>query len=31
VYLAERFAERLSGTDGIEIAVMHTARQYWSA
>ena len=31
VYLAERFAERLSGTDGIEIAVTHTARQYWSA
>ena len=29
VYLAERFAERLVGTDGIEIAVTHTARQYW--
>ena len=31
VYLAERFAERLAGTDGIEIAVTHTARQYWNA
>ena len=29
VYLAERFAEHLVGTDGIEIAVTHTARQYW--
>ena len=31
VYLAERFAERLAGTDGIEIVVTHTARQYWNA
>ena len=31
VYLAERFAERLAGTDGIEIEVSHTARQYWNA
>ena len=31
VYLAERFAERLAGTDGIEIEVTHTARQYWNA
>ena len=31
VYLAERFAERLAGTAGIEIAVTHTARQYWNA
>ena len=29
VYLAERFAERLAGTNGIEIEVTHTARQYW--
>ena len=31
VYLAERFAERLAGTTGIEIKVAHTARQYWNA
>ena len=31
VYLAERFAGRLAGTAGIEIAVTHTARQYWNA
>ena len=29
VYLAERFAERLAGTPGIEVVVEHTARQYW--
>lgn len=29
VYLAERFAERLAGTDGIEIEVKHTARPTW--
>lgn len=29
VYLAERFAERLAGTEGVEIGVRHTARQYW--
>ena len=28
VYLAERFAERLAGTAGIEIEVTHTARRY---
>ena len=31
VYLAERFAERLTGTAGIEIEVRHTARQNWNA
>ena len=30
VYMAERFAERLAGTPGIEIEVTHTARQYWT-
>lgn len=30
VYFAERFAERLAGTDGIEIEVKHTARQRWN-
>ena len=30
VYLAERFAERLAGTDGIEIEVTHAARRYWT-
>ena len=30
VYLAERFAERLAGTAGIEIEVTHTARRYWT-
>jgi RNase adaptor protein for sRNA GlmZ degradation len=30
VYLAERFAERLAGTADIEIAVKHTAREYWN-
>lgn len=29
VYIAERFAERLGGTEGVEIGVRHTARQYW--
>ena len=29
VYLAERFADRLAGTDGIEIEVRHTARPTW--
>ena len=27
VYMAERFAERLAGTPGIEVVVEHTARQ----
>ncbi len=31
VYLAERFAERLAGTVGIEVEVRHTARQRWNA
>ena len=31
VYMAERFAERLKGTVGIEIEVTHTERQYWTA
>ena len=31
VYLVERFAERLAGTEGVEIEVRHTARQYWNA
>ena len=29
VYMAERFAERLVGTPGIEVEVKHTARQHW--
>ena len=29
VYMAERFAERLAGTSGIEVEVKHTARQHW--
>ena len=29
VYVAERFAERLAGTPGIEVEVKHTARQHW--
>jgi len=29
VYLAERLAECLAGTEGVEIEVRHTARQYW--
>ena len=29
VYVAERFAERLVGTPGIEVEVKHTARQHW--
>lgn len=29
VYLAERFAERLAGIDGIEVKVRHAAREYW--
>ena len=29
VYFAERMAERLAGTDGVEIEVAHAARQYW--
>ena len=31
VYLAECFAERLAGTEGVEADVRHTARQYWNA
>ncbi len=29
VYFAERMAERLIGTDGVEIEVCHAARQHW--
>ena len=29
VYMAERFAERLVGTPGIEVEVKHTARLHW--
>ena len=29
VYMAERFAERLVGTPGIEFEVKHAARQHW--
>ena len=29
VYFAERMAERLSGIDGVEIEITHTAKQYW--
>ena len=29
VYLAERFAERLTSIKGVKIEVKHTARQYW--
>ena len=31
VYLAERFAERLTGIAGVEVEVTHAARRYWSA
>lgn len=31
VYVAERFAERMAGTEGVEIELKHTARQYWNA
>ena len=31
VYLAERFAERLAGPEGVDIEVKHTARPYWTA
>ena len=27
---AERMAERLSGIDGVEIEITHTAKQYWT-
>ena len=27
---AERMAERLSGIDGVEIEITHTAKQYWA-
>ena len=30
VYFAERMAERLSGIDGVEIEITHTAKQYWT-
>ena len=30
VYLAERFAERLTGTEGVEIEVRHSARSCWN-
>ncbi len=29
VYFAERMAERLTGTDGVEVVVIHVARQDW--
>ena len=29
VYFAERMAERLAGTDGVEIELTHAARKYW--
>ena len=29
VYFAERMAERLAGTDGVEIEVLHAARSHW--
>ena len=28
-YFAERMADRLAGTDGVEVEVTHAARQYW--
>lgn len=31
VYFAERMAERLSGIDGADIEITHTAKQYWPA
>ena len=27
---AERMAERLSGIDGVDIKITHTAKQYWA-
>ena len=27
---AERMAERLSGIDGVQIEITHTAKQYWT-
>ena len=29
VYFAERMAERLAGTDGVEIEVSHVAKPHW--
>ena len=29
VYFAERMAERLAGTDGVEIEVTHAAKAFW--
>ena len=29
VYFAERMSERLVGTDGVEIELIHVARPYW--
>ena len=29
VYFAERMAERLAGTDGVEVEVAHAAMPYW--
>ena len=29
VYFAERMAERLAGTDGVEVEVSHVAKPYW--
>ena len=31
VYFAERMAERLSGIEGVEVSVSHTARPYWKS
>ena len=29
VYFAERMAERLAGTDGVEVEVNHAAKRHW--
>ena len=29
VYFAERMAERLAGTDGVEIELIHAAKLFW--
>ena len=30
VYMAERFAERVAGTPGIEVEVKHAAKEFWN-